>query len=234
MDVAVIALLGGESTGKSALASALRDTAHAQHVPARLVTETLRGWVDQHQRTPLVHEQALIADAQQAAIETAVRQLESHPSPNMNTVGLVIADTTPFQTAAYSAHYFGDGSRWGTAVEAERAGPMRVRLLMGLDLTWVADDGQRDGVNAQSAVDALLRAQLQLYSLPFQVIYGRGPSRAQAAWAAIANALGREDWLTPQPESQRRSDWVCQDCSDPDCELRLFTGLLARRPQGAG
>ncbi len=227
MQHVVIELLGGESTGKSTLATNLRDTAQAHHIPHRLVSEHLREWVETHGRTPTAHEQAAIATSQHGAIHAAVAALTSGPQASEDSIGLVFADTSALQTAAYSAHYFSDHRLGATTVTTYPPGVRCIRLLMGLDLPWTADPGQRDGRTAQEAVDTHLRDHLHAHALPFQVIYGKGPARTQAAWTAIANGLARENWLSPQPTAQRRTDWVCQDCSDPDCELRLFTGLLA-------
>ena len=227
MQPVVIELLGGESTGKSTLAANLRDTAHAHGIPHQLVPEYLREWVATRGRTPTPHEQVAIAAAQDGAIRDAVTALTNRSEAGEEAIGLVFADTSALQTAAYSAHYFADEGLWATAVPTYPHGVRCIRLLMGLDLPWVADPGQRDGRTAREAVDTHLRNHLHAHALPFQVIYGTGPARTQAAWTAIANGLAREHWLSPQPDAQRRTDWVCQDCSDPDCELRLFTGLLA-------
>ena len=227
MQPVVIELLGGESTGKSTLAANLRDTAQAHRIAHRLVPEYLREWVETRGRTPTAQEQAAIAVSQQGAIQEAVAALTKGTQAREDAIGLVFADTSALQTAAYSAHYFADHPLRATTVKPYPPGVRCIRLLMGLDLPWTADPGQRDGRTAQEAVDTHLRDYLHAHALPFQVIYGKGPARTQAAWTAIANGLARENWLSPQPTAQRRTDWVCQDCSDPECELRLFTGLLA-------
>ena len=67
---------------------------------------------------------------------------------------------------------------------------------------------------------------LRGHDLPGGGFIGGLVAAAALALYAIANGLARENWLSPQPTAQRRTDWVCQDCSDPDCELRIFTGLL--------
>ena len=70
----IIALLGAESTGKSALAHALAQHLQNQGTDAVAVDEYLREWCEQHQRTPHIHEQAHIAATQSQRIATAAAQ----------------------------------------------------------------------------------------------------------------------------------------------------------------
>ena len=54
-------------------------------------------------------------------------------------------------------------------------------------------------------------------------------------YALLALGLPGEDetaWHTRQNAqyalNEGRTPWLCEKCSDPDCEHRLFTGLLQR------
>ena len=130
----VIAVVGAESTGKSALAPALaRGLAEATGLACIAVGEYLREWCEQEGRTPRLDEQAGIAAEQQRRIEAAAA---SHD--------VVVADTTPLLVAVYSRIVFGDRSldepagRW----HAQR---VAVTLVTALDLPWTADGHQRDG-----------------------------------------------------------------------------------------
>ena len=80
-------------------------------------------------------------------------------------------------------------------------------LLMGLDLAPPSPQ--------QSEADASLRAQLHARGIAYGVVYGRHEQR-------LRNALRL---LEPEAEQKRNWSWVCEKCSDPDCEHRLFTGL---------
>ncbi len=60
----VVAIVGAESTGKSTLALALRDTLAADGTRVACVSEALRDFCDAHARTPRRHEQAGIAAEQ--------------------------------------------------------------------------------------------------------------------------------------------------------------------------
>ena len=214
-----VPLLGGESSGTSTLAQAL----HAQlrafpDLSAVLVPEQLRSWCEREGRTPLQHEQAARAAEQTAALDTASR------TPG---AAVVIADTSALMIAAYSELYFDDRSLWPDALAQQRRHGLT--LLMGLDLPWVADGLFRDSPAIREATDALLRRELQAAGIPFQTLYGPVDIRVQQALRAIGNVLGRP-LVADRPEwANGRRPWVCEKCSEPDCEHRLFTDLLKQR-----
>ncbi len=146
---------------------------------------------------------------------------------------VVVADTTPLQTAAYSELYFGDHSL--TPGGLQHQGLYHLTLLTALDLPWVADGLQRDGPQWRGPVDQRLRTLLADAGLPFRVIYGEGNLRLEAALSAIftiakcdLSALGIDQF-----EQKNRSPaaagrpWqsLCECCGDPDCERRLFRAL---------
>jgi nicotinamide riboside kinase len=209
-----VALLGGESSGKSTLAQQLHTALIAQGIAAHTVPEHLRTWCEAAGRAPHAHEQAAIAAEQTRLIN------EAHAE-------VVIADTTALVVAAYSELYFEDRSLWPAAIAAQRS--MGLTLLMGLDLPWQSDGFLRDSPAVREATDALLRRELQAAGIAFQTVYGQDSQRLQAALGAIGNALGRA--LLPDNPTLRDGTgrWQCEACSDPDCEHRLFRALLARR-----
>ena len=172
----VIALLGAECTGKTTLAHALAAHWQAAGLDAVMVPEFLRQWCNTHQRTPQAHEQASIALVQHQRLQAAAAQHS-----------LVIADTTPLMTAVYSDYMFANTSLYAQALAAQR--DVDVTLLMGTDLPWQADGFQRDGVQAQQHVDALLRRVLEQAQLRFQSVVGSEPERLQITIKIIANFL---------------------------------------------
>ena len=89
-----------------------------------------------------------------------------------------------------------------------------VALLLGLDLPSSA---------GREADDARIRAQLQAAGLFFQVVYGPGAQRLQSALLALGVAQRNED------DEGRAWNWVCEKCSDPACEHRLFSRLKEAR-----
>ncbi|WP_082151479.1 AAA family ATPase [Caenimonas sp. SL110] len=220
-----IALLGAESTGKTQLASDLAAHFRAQGKNVTVVSEVLRTWCEREGRTPRPEEQMPIAQEQERLVDEAAAVSD-----------IVIADTTAVMVAIYSAMLFEDGSLYQFALA--RLKTYDFTLLTGLDLPWVADGLQRDGPHVREPVDALVRAALAKAGVGYRVVYGSGRERLDNALRAI----GEADALTPTstPESKLSGDpvtlsqrerekvkwqWVCDKCSDPDCEHRLFTGL---------
>lgn len=222
-----IALLGAESTGKTQLAAALAQALRARGHSVCLVSEHLRHWVEQHGRVPLQSEQMAIAQEQ-------ARQLEASSAP------FTIADTTPLMTAVYSHKLFADHSLYPMALAHQASYPLT--LLMGLDIAWVADGLQRDGPQVREPVDLMLRQALDTAALPYRVVYGSGAARLQAALQALDGAMqtplatgnatkkiaahAQSTRLAGQNASENTAwKWVCDKCSDPLCEHRLFSRL---------
>ncbi len=213
-----IALLGAESTGKTRLAAELAAHLRAQGQTVAAVPEALREWCIHEGRTPRPDEQMAIALEQARRVDQAV------------AADIVIADTAPLMTAVYSELLFGDCSLYDFALSHQRR--YDLTLLTGLDLPWVADGLQRDGPQVREPVDALLRAALARAGLAYQVIYGTGAQRLANALVAI-NSIAYNSGLSratggSDSSSEAKTAWSCDQCSDPDCEHRLFTGLLKR------
>jgi nicotinamide riboside kinase len=179
-----IAIVGAESTGKTALAAAL--AARLGEGGQRRVTwvpELLREWCERAGRTPRADEQAAIMDGQHRRIEAAAA-----------THDLVVCDTTGLMTAVYSDIVFCDRGLDATATAWHRC--VALTLLTAIDLPWVADGLQRDGPQARAPVDARLRELLREHRLPFETVDGQGPARLARALALVAPLLARP---APQP-----------------------------------
>ena len=89
----------------------------------------------------------------------------------------------------------------------------------------MADGLQRDAAQPREDVDAQLRSLLQGAHLTFQVIYGQGPQRLDSALQALVSAGVLPAGIverTVDSGAQRAWVWVCEKCSDPACEHRLF------------
>ena len=208
-----IALLGAESTGKSDLGKQLTEHFLVQKKSVQHIPEYLRAWCDLHQRTPRQEEQLNIATEQ-------IRQIKTAPACDV-----LIADTTPLMVAVYSDFIFGDGSLYDMALNFQRGFDMT--LLMGLDIPWVADGIQRDGPHVREPVDSKIRAALEHGGIPFQVVYGADEARLQHALRCLKTASeGLELQHKLQNQPQKLRNWVCERCSDPECEHRLFQDLL--------
>lgn len=213
----VVAILGAESTGKTDLAeAACARLAQATGLRCTWVPEHLRAWCDAQGRTPRRHEQHEIASTQARLIEQAA---EAHE--------LVLCDTTPLMTAVYSEHVFSDRSLYPGALDWHRR--CQLSLVTALDLPWVPDGVQRDGPQAQEAVDALLRGVLIREALPWSLVAGQGPARVEAAIDAIAPLLrqratphaGLFTRLAEREAAQPLWRWACDQCDEPECEHAL-------------
>ena len=214
-----IAIVGAESTGKSWLAQTLAEVIRLRGHRVHSVGEVLRDWCEREGRTPHPHEQLGIAQAQAQAVEQLVS-------------GWVISDTTPLMTAVYSHMLFDDDSLYPMAVTHQNT--YDITLVTGLDLPWVADGLQRDGPHVRGPVDNLVRQALEQAKITYRVVYGQGQQRLNNALLALG--LQGEDDAARQLREQAqfainkgRTVWQCNECSDPDCEHQLFTGLLAQR-----
>ena len=206
-----LAILGAECTGKSSLVAALQAHWQARGAEVQVVHEVLRQWCDQHGRTPLAHEQIAIAQAQAA--------LEEHAAD----ADYLIADTSPLMTAVYSDVLFQDSSLYPFALNHQRI--YQHTLVAGLDLPWQADGIQRDGPGMRQRVDARLRDVLQREGLAFNIVYGTGPARLASALAVLEPSAAA---ITQTGGAWR---WLCDKCSDSDCEHRLFSDLQIAKTQ---
>jgi nicotinamide riboside kinase len=196
-----IAIVGAESTGKSTLAMQLSQRLAADSaLRVACVPEVLRGWCDSVGRTPLAHEQAAIARAQQAGIDEAA-----------TTHDVVVCDTTALMTAVYSQFIFQDSSLTARALGLQQR--MAVTLLLANDLPWVADGLQRDGPQVREPVYALLLQLLTRADLTFEIINGIGELRLKNALRVVTPLLQTPN-LARRAFGQRNGGrWSCVCCA---------------------
>ena len=91
-------------------------------------------------------------------------------------------------TAVYSDLLFHDASLYPFALAHHAC--FDLTLLTSPDLPWVPDGLQRDGMQAQRAVDTRLREVLHQHALPDGVVSGQGAARTAAALALIQDNAG--------------------------------------------
>jgi nicotinamide riboside kinase len=223
MNALRVAIVGAESTGKSWITTALADVLRARGQAVHTVDEVLRHWCDRAGRTPERHEQIAIAQQQADA---------AHPMAPQAPDTWLLSDTTPLMTAVYSHLLFDDERLYPMALTHQTL--YDITLVMGLDLPWVADGLQRDGPQVRGPVDTLVRQALERSGMAYRVVYGQGPQRLNNALLALG--LAGEDasaqHLREQGQfaiNQGRSVWQCNECSDPACEHKLFSRLVAQR-----
>ncbi len=126
-------------------------------------------------------------------------------------------------------------------------------LLMGLEAPgYGPNQGGLPAINAQmtqmrEAADQSIRTALLQAGVPYQVIYGSEDERLAHALAALEHLLKTTDKTADKclrqsagsvgaPDSAgtaRPWVWVCDKCSDPQCEHRLLSDLLAGRSHPA-
>lgn len=93
------------------------------------------------------------------------------------------------------------------------------------------------GDDALETADRSIRAVLAQAALPYQVLYGTQQDRLALALQAISRlddggplAASSSPRLDESVESSTRPwVWRCDNCSDPQCERRLLTALLAAK-----
>lgn len=88
------------------------------------------------------------------------------------------------------------------------------------------------------AQDRLIRARLALAAVSYRVLYGTHEERLAHALNAIESLLPRAE-TSPRPNrlsgsvKQQAWVWMCDKCSDAQCEHQLLTALLEQRTRRA-
>lgn len=98
-------------------------------------------------------------------------------------------------------------------------------LLMGLETR------HRD----MQPADQQVRTALASNGTSFQVLYGTSEERLAQAMNLITTRVSQPTKSATLPNSEvsgQRKPWLwsCDKCSDPQCEHKLLTALLAKRP----
>jgi nicotinamide riboside kinase len=141
----LISVVGGESTGKSVLSAAL-----GAELPAVVVSEFLRTWVEQHDgRIPGPVEQAHVMAAHRESEVSAVARAAR------GGWSWVVSDSGPLMTAVYSIQYYDDASLLPQALEWTTSSEHV--LWCQDDFPWQPDP-QRDGSHARARSQQILAA----------------------------------------------------------------------------
>lgn len=156
----LISVVGGECTGKSTLAAAL-----GVRLPAVVVSEFLRDWVDQSGRVPLPAEQAAVMAGHRESEMSALRLADR------TGLGWAVSDSGPLMTAVYSIQYYDDDSLLPRALEWTARSTTVVWCQD--DFPWQPDP-QRDGSHARATSQQILASVFEQHpELP--VLAVRGP-----------------------------------------------------------
>ena len=117
-----------------------------------------------------------------------------------------------------------DAAAFATPAPAPTPAAYDLTLLMGLETR------HRDMQQA----DQQLRAALASNGTSFQVLYGTSEERLAQAMNLITTRVRQPIKSATLPDAYadgRRKPWLwsCDKCSDPQCEHKLLTALLAKR-----
>jgi len=83
---------------------------------------------------------------------------------------------------------------------------------------------------ARQAADQAIRSALAAAGTAYCVLYGSAPQRLGQALAAVERLLPGSSPRKQAPAGRSKAwVWVCDKCSDPACEHRLLSDLLAQR-----
>lgn len=176
----LIAVVGGESTGKTSLAAAL-----GERLPALVVAESLRAWVDRNGRVPTAAEQADVMAAHRRAEESALRAAAGTGRR------WVVSDSGPLMTAAYSIQYYDDRGLLPRALEWT-ASSATVVVWCQDDFDWQPDP-QRDGSHARAASQRILAGIFTRHpDLPVLAVSGTLEQRVAAVLGSV-DPVGRVD-----------------------------------------
>lgn len=146
----------------------------------------------------------------------------SHCLQLLNDVKIIITDAPPLMAAIYDDLLHGDQMPCDLALADHKI--YDLTLVCGLDIPCSSGWQHRDGSISREAVDTRLRVALTRGKIAYTVIYGQGSDRVHAALKAIASL--RTGQVKPHSVDESQRQWSCEKCSDPECEHRMFTGLL--------
>jgi len=168
----VVALVGGECTGKSTLARALSDA-----LPAAIVFEALRAFTGEHGRAPKPEEQVEIVRAQQEAEANIIAE---------TALGWVVCDPATLMTAVYSRLYYADDSLEEPAiVHAELT--YDAIIWCDRNLPWTPDPGQRDGAEWRDYAHEVLAQLLPRIDVPIFLASGNESDRRAGTLEFLAH-----------------------------------------------
>ena len=240
-----IALLGAESTGKTQLATELAAHLCQRGHVAIAVPEVLRAWCTREGRTPRPEEQLAIAEEQERLVDAAAADY-------------VIADTTALMVLVYSGMLFEDSELYRFALARQRGYDATLVTGLDLPWVadGLHRDAAAPREPVDALVRTLLQRAGVAYQVVYgsgaprrpgaprpgggppggpagpPPRRGAGAGRRPGALLALQSA-----GLLPDGTAQRADDggaarawtWVCEKCSDPACEHRLFTKLRETR-----
>jgi NadR type nicotinamide-nucleotide adenylyltransferase len=162
--VARVAILGAESSGKSTLAAAL-----AAHYGTLWVPEYLREFVETKGRVPEEGDQQAIARI----------QMEREDAAAANASRFLFCDTTPLMTALYSRWYWGRVD--AQLALLERRHDYAFTIVTAPDSPWEADGLQRESEAVRQTIHEQVLQMLAERDIDYLLVSGSLPQRMQQA-----------------------------------------------------
>ena len=162
--VARVAILGAESSGKSTLAAAL-----AAHYGTLWVPEYLREFVETKGRVPEEGDQQAIARI----------QMEREDAAAANASRFLFCDTTPLMTALYSRWYWGRVD--AQLALLERRHDYAFTIVTAPDSPWEADGLQRESEAVRQTIHEQVLQMLAERDIAYLLVSGSLPQRMQQA-----------------------------------------------------
>lgn len=163
-----IAILGAESSGKSALAEMLAKRYQTVWVP-----EYLREFVDTQARVPNEQEQTGIAQEQLRREAVMLTQANQY----------LFCDTSPLMTWIYSDHYFRFADEALTALADEH--DYDFTLVTAPDFPWTPDGLQRESPAVRQRIHERLLSELEARDIPHLLIEGSPEQRLEQVGFAL-------------------------------------------------
>jgi nicotinamide riboside kinase len=176
-----LALLGGESSGKTTLAVALAERLHVAWVP-----EYGRQRWEQCRRTLDVDELLHVA-RHQVELEDAAAALQG--------AGWIVCDTTPLTTLQYCLHDHGQAP---PELQALACRSYDATVVCAPDFAFVQDGCRRDD-GFRAAQHAWTLAQLQARGAPCLTVHGRVLDRVAQVLRHLAPVAPCQPMEPPQP-----------------------------------
>ncbi|MES2018843.1 MAG: ATP-binding protein [Pseudomonadota bacterium] len=153
--VARVAILGAESSGKSTLAAAL-----AAQYGTLWVPEYLREFVETEGRVPVEEDQCGIARTQMAREDAAAA----------NASRFLFCDTTPLMTALYSRWYWGRVD--AQLALLERRHDYACTIVTAPDSPWEADGLQRESEQVRQTIHEQVLQMLAERDIAYLLVTG--------------------------------------------------------------
>lgn len=184
--VRTIALLGGESSGKTTLATELADTLSSAN-SVGVSREVLRDFVAKEGRAPVADEQNAIFKLQIQAEFDCAREVRGDEDWNLGSDrAFVIADPSVLVTAVYSILYFDDDSLVQRAVNHARGYDLHVWCLG--DFEWEPEPGVRDGASYRTRAEQIIDRIVVTHALPVLTVSGAVEKRLDAIVDRLAQS----------------------------------------------